>query len=156
MSDEQLNLDAPEEQEANRVEQRIRNLAADKAKLSADKAEAEKAKAEAEAARQAALKEAEFYKNFNTQVSKNPAAAEYQDKILEKVKAGYDLEDATISILAREGKLSAPPAPKSSPAGGSATTTLTDTGNKTIGEMTQAERRAALEEAVRRGDIGLN
>src|SRR6185295_13064716 len=71
------------------------------------RAEAEKAK-----------KDAEFYKGFSTTASKYEGATEFQDKIKEKVDAGYDLEDATISILAKAGRLNAPQAQRESPAGG--------------------------------------
>jgi len=67
--------------------------------------------------------------------------------------AGYDLEDATISILAKEGKYQPvvqqqTAAPKISPAGGSAATTLKSMADKPIGEMTQEERRKALEDSL--------
>ncbi len=155
---EELITDSPEEQDATRIEQRIRNLAADKAKLTADKEEADKAKAQAEAEKHAALKDAEFYKNFNTTASKYPGASDFQDKIREKVSLGLDLEEATLLVMAKEGKYSPPAqpqAPRQSPAGGSAPTTMISP-EKPLADQTQAERRAALMEAERRGDIGLN
>lgn len=107
-----------------------------------------KANEKAEAETAAAKKDAEFYKNFNTTASKYQGATEYQDKILEKVKAGYDLEDATISVMAREGKLanSTPTIQRESPAGGSAITNLKNMDDKPINEMTRNEKREALEQ----------
>lgn len=111
------------------------------------KAEAEE-KAKIEAEREQAKKEAEFYKGFNTMISKYPNSAELQDKIKEKVMAGYDVEDATVAILNKEGKFtpssSTPPPPPDSPAGGSASTAITSGGEKTINEMSLAEKRQAL------------
>lgn len=112
-------------------------------------ADAEKAKNE----RSAALKEVEFYKDFSTQTSKYSAASEYQDVIKEKVMSGYTVEDATVAVLAKEGKLVNSPveAPKGdSPAGGSATNAIKADGEKTIAEMNQAERRAILEKNLDR------
>ncbi len=158
-----INLDVEpvdEQEKANRVEQRHRNLVAEKAKLIAEKEEISKAKVDAEAKAEAALKDVDFFKNFSTVSSKYTGASEYQDKIREKVNAGYDLEDATISILAKEGKfqpqqVETAPKPKQSPVGGSAVTNLRSGGEKPFTEMTQAERRAALVEAEARGDISL-
>lgn len=154
--EDELDLDL-ETEENNREKSRNKGLSEkviqtakerDEIKVLADKAETEK---------QAALKEAAFYKEFNTTASKYSGATEFQDKIREKVLAGYDLEDATISILAKEGKYTPPPAKveaTESPAGGSAATTVkVDT--KPIGEMSRDEMRAQLLEAEKRGDIGL-
>lgn len=102
--------------------------------------ERDTAKAETDAAK----KEVEFYKGFSKVSSKYEGAADYQDKILEKVNSGYDLEDATISVLAKAGKLQNAPVQKESPTGGSATTNMNQGGDKTIAEMTRAEKREAL------------
>lgn len=155
-----LDLDTPseEQEKINKTEKRIKDLS-EKVKLTAtERDELKAAKELAETEKAAALKDAEFFKNFNTVASRHQGATEYQDKIREKVLAGYDLEDATISILAKEGKYTPPaptPLPKESPAGGSAPTTL-KSGEKTIGDMTQDERRSLLLEAEKRGDIGLS
>jgi len=101
---------------------------------------------EAKAAAEAAQKEVEFYKDFSK--LKYQDAADYQDKIKEKVMAGYDMEDAAISVLARAGKLTPPPQ-RSSPAGGSASTAIKSGDEKPIGEMTRAEKREALMEIER-------
>lgn len=98
-------------------------------------------------------KERDFYKDFSSNVSKYPHAAEYQDKILEKVKAGYSTEDAMVAVLAKEGKLTSQPIQHSSNQveGGSAPTTME--GAKDIKDMTNAERLEALKEAEKSGDL---
>jgi hypothetical protein len=147
-----------EEEETNRVEKRIKDLSG-KVRTTSEERDAAKALADKEALEKVtALKDVEFYKNFNTTASKYPGANEFQDKIKEKVALGLDLDEATMLVMTKEGKYAppaAPPAPKASPAGGSAPTNLTTGGEKTIGEMTQAEKRAQLFEAEKRGDIGL-
>lgn len=153
MNDEE-DLDLTTELEPDkRNDKRYKDLA-DKVKTTAeerDQIAEEKAKAEAEA--QAAKKEAEFYKGFNTVASKYEGANEYQDKILEKVNAGYDIEDATVAVLNKEGKFnperSEPSVSPQSPAGGSATTTMTSGDEKPINEMSRDEKREALEQIER-------
>lgn len=145
----------PQVEEENRIEKRIKDLSG-KVKSTSEERDAAKTLAEkAEMDRQVALKDVEFYKNFNTIASKYQGSTEYQDKIREKVMAGYSLDDAAVSVLNSEGKFT-PTAPvvKTSPAGGSAPTNLVS-GEKSLAEMTQAERRAQLIEAERKGDIGL-
>lgn len=116
---------------------------------------AEEARKKAEAERDSLAKEASFYKSFNPLLSKYSAAAELQDKIKEKVMAGYDIEDATVAILNREGKLN----PTSSPvvereivAGGSSANPPTTGKAKPVAEMTQAERWAKLYDIEKKGD----
>lgn len=111
-----------------------------------------KAKTEADN-RIKAEKERDFYKDFSQVSSRYPQAASYQDKILEKVNSGYTTEDATISILAKEGKLQPITADTRSynVAGGSASTAMSDTGEKPIKDMSQDERRNALMQAEKEG-----
>lgn len=128
---------APEEKNNNRYKD-----LADKVKTTAEERDA------ANTAKEAAEKELNFYKGFS-KVSSKPeyqAASEYQDKIKEKVLSGYDMEDATISVLGKAGKLGnfTAPSQRESPTGGSATTTMNQGGDKTIAEMTRAEKREAL------------
>lgn len=157
MAEESLDLELGQE-EINREKTRNKDLSEkvintakerDEAKALADKVEVEK---------QAALKDVDFYKNFSTVNSKYSGAAEYQDRIKEKVMAGYDLEDATISILAKEGKFNPPVEVKAkeSPAGGSAVNTFKAGGEKPVADMTLDEKRNQLIEAEKRGDIGLS
>lgn len=98
-------------------------------------------------------KERDFLKDFSSNVSKYPGAGEYQDKILEKVKSGYSTEDAMVSVLAKEGKLTAPiPEVKTPQAeGGSAPNSFE--GPKDISKMTLPEKLEALKEADRTGEL---
>ena len=156
-NDLDLDLSTDEEQEkVNKVEKRIKDLSEKVRLTSTERDELAKAKELAEQEKAAALKDVDFFKNFSALTSKYPGSAEYQDKIREKVMAGYDAEDATISILAKEGKFQTPEKPKESPAGGSAINTLKSGSEKSVGEMTQEERRAQLVEAEKRGDLSLN
>ena len=129
----------PEIGENNRSEQRIKDL-------SNKYAEADKLREQAEKERQTALKEVEFYKGFTPLTSKYQGAGELQDKIKEKVMAGYDVEDATVAVLMREGKFQQGQQEqprKESPIGGSAPTTLRNS-EKELGEMNLSEKREAL------------
>lgn len=92
-------------------------------------------------------KELEFHKEFSK--LKQPDALDYQDKIKEKYLAGYDMEDAANSVLIKAGKFTAPTTQRESPMGGSATTAMKTGGEKELGEMTQAEKRAELEQIER-------
>lgn len=100
---------------------------------------------EATAKATALEKELQFHKGFSKITSKFSGASEYEDKIKEKVLAGADPEEATVAILYKAGKLDmgSAPAPRQSPMGGSAGTTMTS-GEKSLGDMTTAEKREAL------------
>ena len=101
-----------------------------------------------------ANKERDFYSKFSDSSAKYEGANEFKDKIREKVMAGYDVEDATVAVLAKEGKLTSPPAPvaeKDTVAGGSASTAISGDGEKPMSEMTKEEKRAALTE--NQGDL---
>src|SRR6185436_12681969 len=112
MADElDLGLVTPDQEEINREKSRNKGLSEKVIQTAKERDEA-KALAEKEAAEKAAaLKDVDFYKNFSTVSSKYSAATEYQDKIKEKVGAGYSVEDATISTLVAEGKFTPPVAP---------------------------------------------
>lgn len=140
----------------NKVEERITDLSS-KVKTTSQERDAANAKAqEAEAKVAAAEKERDFYASLGDTMAKYPAAGEFKDQIKAKVLAGYSVDDATVSVLAKEGKLTTPPVPRENPAGGSAVVNAPAGGQKSIGEMTNAERRQALVEAEARGDIGLS
>lgn len=154
MADDFELVDEPVE-DTHPIDKRINKVLSDRNQALAEK-EAEVAarqKAEAEAAE--ARKEAEFFKNFATSASKYPSAAEYQEKIREKVMSGYDMEDAIVSTLNREGKFAPEQIQREFPAGGSAANTLQASSDKPVRDMNREELRAALIEAERRGDIGL-
>lgn len=152
MTDEkELDLDTELQEIEKSVEKEKEDKDNNRFRTLAEKVKATAAERDAERlAKQALEKEVGFYKGFGAVASKYPEATSFQDKIREKVNAGYELEDATISILHKEGKMGtqAAPAPEiESPAGGSATNQLPQ-GPKTIAEMTLAEKRAALKEAL--------
>ncbi len=153
MDDLDLDLSNEDENINSRNNNRFTTLT-EKVKTEAKgRAEAETKLAEAEARALAAEKEKDFLSSFTDSTAKYPGAIEYKDQIKEKViNSGYDVEDATISVLAREGKLNTPPAPRESPAGGSAVNTMKGMGDKTFSEMTRDEKRQALIEA----DISLS
>ena len=156
MADEDLDLDLNNE-DISREKDRNKKLA-DKVKATSEERDTlAKAKEEEAKARATAEKERDFFKNFNQVSAKYQGASEYQDKILEKVNAGYDVEDATISILAKEGKYNpAPPKVESERvAGGSATTTIRGSDDKTPENMSQDERRATLLDYEAKGEFSL-
>lgn len=152
-----LDLDFNEDQGTiNRTNKRIKALS-EKFELSEkEKAELAQAKEAEIQARATAEKERDFYKGFNAISSKYQGASEYQDQIWEKVKGGYDMEDATVAILNKEGKLQPQQVPqREQVAGGSASTMMPSNDSKTPDEMSQDERRSALADAFAKGEITL-
>ncbi len=157
--DEELNLDL-DTIETNvenklKVKNRFEQLSEKVILTSKEKDEAQAtAKTEAEA-RIKAEKERDFYKGFSTNVSKYPNASEYQDKIFEKVNLGYDIEDATVAVLAKEGKLNATSErvqqPQAQVEGGSAPTTFE--GSKSTNDMKTDEKLDALRELDKTGGL---
>ena len=158
MADEELDLELDENQEnINKVEKRIKSLS-EKVKLTSEERDELKGLNDSLTAEKHSLsKERDFYKGFNQVSAKYPGANEYQDKILEKVNQGYEVEDATVAILNREGKLSpvVPIVGKETAAGGSAATAMKGEGGKTPEEMSQAEREAALRDFEAKGEFHL-
>ncbi len=154
MDDLELNLDSIEGQveEKLKVKNRFEKLSEKVILTSKEKDEAlAREKAEKQRADDVS-KERDFYKDFSVNVPKYPHAAAYQDKILEKVRGGYSTEDAIVAVLNKEGKLTSP-APEQRPApqveGGSAPTSFEGTKEPT----TLEEKRAALLDADKRGDL---
>lgn len=160
MADElELDLETPDQREINREKSRNKGLSEKVIATAKERDEANAKAQQLETEKAAALKDAEFYKNFSTASSKYPGANEYQDKIREKAALGLDVEEATMLVMAKEGKYVVPPpmpVPKQSPAGGSAVVNLKNGDQKPVSEMTQDERRAQLMEAERRGDISIS
>lgn len=115
----------------------------------AEKEAADTAKAEME-------RERDFYSGFADVLSQNPQAKDHKDEILGKVKSGYSVEDATFAVLGKAGKLGQPQVDTQPIAGGSATNTLSQPGSKQVSEMSRDDKRAALMEAEKRGDISFN
>ena len=97
-----------------------------------------------------------FAEGFTDIVAENPAAKEFKTDIQAKVMSGYSLEDATFAVLGKAGKLNQPKVETTHTAGGSAATNISNGGTKSIQDMTRDEKRAALLEAVERGDIGVS
>lgn len=146
-------IDPPED---NLVQKRITDLSTKVKETSQERDEARTAAETAKAEKAEAIKERDFYASFSDVVSAHPAAKDHKDEILAKVKTGYDVEDAAVAVLNKAGKLTPKPVEKVSPAGGSAATAITGAPDKTVKEMTQAERKAALTEAEQRGDLSSN
>ena len=144
----------------SKVEKRIKDLS-EKVRLTAEERDAERKKLEEFTSKSAELqRERDFYASFSDVVSTNPAAKDYKEDILAKVKGGYSVEDATFAVLGKAGKLGVQPQPQpviESPAGGSAAVNQPIAGGqKTVSEMTREEKRNALIEAEKRGDISIS
>lgn len=154
---DELNLETNDE--LTRTETRIKDLSS-KVRTTAEERDTANAKAESETqARLAAEKERDFYASFSDSSAKFPGASEYKDKIKEKVLSGYTVEDATVVVLNSAGKLNStvtPPPPLAQVAGGSAPIQLPSSEIKSPSEMSRDEKRNALIEAEKRGDISLS
>lgn len=157
MENEDLNLDLDnlevQAEEKLKVKNRFEKLS-EKVILTSKEKDDALLKAQTEAdARVKAEKERDFYKDFSANVSKYPSASEYQDKILEKVNAGYSTEDAMVAVLVKEGKFTSETIQpdRLQVEGGSAPTIVG--GDKSLNDMTAAEKLAMLAEADKSGDL---
>lgn len=150
MADETIIETAPiDDSEKKRNEERYKQLS-EKVRIEGE------ARGKAEETVLEVTKERDFYAGFSEIVSTNPAAKDHKDEILAKVKGGYTVEDATYAVLGKAGKLGQPKAPEAQmPAGGSAVITPPQGGEKAIKDMSREERKAAILEAERNGDISL-
>lgn len=158
-NEQELNLDELDQMETKsdnklQIKNRFQQLS-DKVKLEAQ--EKEKAQAEAKAKgieTEQAKKQVEFYKIFSQLSAKHPEATNFQEQILERVNKGYDPEEATLAVLAKEGKLSQaqPVAKPVAPEGGSAMTQLAD-GDKTINDLSREEKLTALKDLEKSGEL---
>lgn len=165
MADE-IDLDLLDEDinKNNKVEERIKSLSEKVRTAATERDEQIKLSQEKDAKLANAEKEIAFFSSFSDSLTKYPNASEYKDAIKEKVLGGYSVEDATVAVLAREGKLStaAPqtytPPTTSSPAGGSSVNSPMSGGsiNKPIRDMSKDEMRQALRDAEGRGDISMS
>lgn len=142
--------------EPSEVEKRIKNLSGKVETIAGERDTERTARQEAEAKTAEANLERDFFKGFSASTAKYPAANEFQDEILSKVKSGYSVEDATVSVLNSKGKLMPETVERQAVSGGSAPIVINGGGTKTQFEMNQAERRAALIEAEAKGDISVN
>lgn len=156
---DELDLDTQESNEEiiSRKDKRLKSLADNVRETKEELAKEAEEKAKIQAERDNASKERDFYKGFNQIATKYQGANDYQDKIWEKVQSGYEVEDATIAILAKEGKYTPQPTPveKQTVAGGSANTTMQGGDSKTPRDMSQPERLAALQELESKGEFHL-
>ena len=158
--DDELNLDLEEDKSQeiiSRKDKKINSLSEKLGLTEKEKVELAKAKEEAEAKALAAQKDADFFKGFNEISSKYQGSSEYQDQIREKVMSGYTMEDAAISILAKEGKFQplAPSAQREMAAGGSAAIGINQQADKPIDRMTREELRSQLQELESKGEFKL-
>lgn len=134
----------------NRFQKLSTQVIEEKAKV--EQISKEKDAAEAKAAEIA--KENEFYKSFSSHSAKYPNAIQHQDKILEKVKAGYETEDAILAVLGKEGQQSAgQPAPRSISAEGGSSINIVSDGEKSLDNMSRAEKLSALEDMEKSGEL---
>lgn len=142
------------------VDKRIKSVIAKEKNLTA---EAEK-KAQEALDRASA---AEFRADFAEVSRTYPQAEKHKEAIQEKVKKGYTVADATLSVLNEKGELrtsgqgdgggNKAAVDAHAGAGGSADVAIKpDTGDrKPVKDMTQAERVTALKELEAEGKIGL-
>lgn len=152
----ELDLDLEDQNLNNPVQERIQKLNSKLKAQGQETASEREARIAAEARAEAAEKKADFLDAFSGLASKYPGATEHKDAIQEKVLGGYSVEDATVSVLNAEGKLmpQAEIAPQAdSPLGGSAANPTFSTDQKSVNEMTREEKRAALLEADKRGEV---
>lgn len=146
MADDTLN-NSSGAQESNPAEDRIKQLS-NKVETTAKERDDEKALRAQDQQRIAELeRENSFSTNYADMLSTYPSAKDHKDDIKGKVMSGYTVEDATLAVLGKAGKLgSAPPPPRV--AGGSADTAMSGGASKEMKDMTQAEKRAVLEQNI--------
>lgn len=156
MTDElDLDLDLDEEQAINKTEERIKNLSSKVREKSQMAEENAKKAEEADQRAAAAEKRAEFLESFSEVATKYPGAAEFKTQIEERTQKGYSLEDAAVAALAEAGRFT--PQQDVAPItagtmGGSAPVSITGD-SRPYAEMSRDEKRAALMEADRTGEL---
>ena len=133
--------------DVSRSQERIQQLS-DKVQLTARERDEKEALIKERDAKIADLeKENSFNSGFADMLGNHPAAKDHKDEIKAKVLAGYTVEDATLAVLGKAGKLSAITPVTPQVAGGSATINP-QSAQKEPKDMTQAERRDALEKLL--------
>lgn len=140
---------APPAPAVNPVEARITDLSS-KVKTASEERDAALAKVAA------AEKKAAFAEGFVDIVTEFPAAKEHKADIEAKVMAGYSPKDAAFAVLGAAGKLGAPKVDRAPVGGGSASTPITIQPNKELDNMTREEKRAAILEEIKKGNISYN
>lgn len=154
--EDDINLDENEGSQENRVEKRIKTLS-NKVKQTAQERDDEaKGRKKAEIERDSLKKEAEFTSSFSENQHFS-VAKDHRDEIKKKVSAGYSVDDAIVSVLAKEGKLDAIKVAKpiANPAGGSSPNMPMMGDQKDLKDMTLQEKRAAVVEEMNKGNITL-
>lgn len=160
--EDELNLDELDQIETSadnklKVKNRFQQLANDKRTLSQEKELEVKARTDAEAKATLAEKNLEFYKTFSSLSAKHPEATNYQEQILERVNKGYDPEEATLAVLAKEGKLGNQtqfqPAPRTPTAEGGSAITNVSIENKSVDELSMDEKLTQLREMEKTGEL---
>ena len=121
----------------NRAEERIKQLS-DKVELTS------KERDELKTLNETTTRERDFYKGFSEVVATQPNAKDHQDEIKEKVLKGYSVQDATFAVLGGLNKLGAVATQTPQVAGGSASTTINQGGEKEIKDMSLSEKREQL------------
>lgn len=135
------------ENKTSEAEKRIKQLSEKVRLTSEERDEKEKLLKETTEKLSVLEKENSFNSTFVDVLGTYSQAKDHRDEIKAKVLAGYTVEDATLAVLGKAGKLGGTLTPTYTPqvAGGSAATTMTNSANKEVKDMTQAERRAQLE-----------
>ncbi len=154
---EDLDLIEAEAENKLKVKNRFQTLS-EKVKITAQEKEETESRLKAESeARLQAEKERDFFKTFSSQATNYPNASQHQDKIWEKVRAGYDVEDAIVSVLNKEAQNAPQEAPvqRSSPTaeGGSAQTQISEMGSKDLRDMSMEDKLKALMELEKQGNF---
>ncbi len=153
-----LNLDLDQiesnSEQKLQVKNRFQQLS-DKVKTEAQ--EKDKALAEVErlkAEKEQSDKKAQFMETFSSLSAKHPEATNYREQILERVNKGYDPEEATLAVLAKEGKLGqmSQPVVRQQVEGGSAMTQMSET-DKSNKDMSSDEKLIALLEMEKSGEL---
>lgn len=162
MTDQNNNLDLEsldnDIEQQNKVEKRIKDLS-EKVRLTAEERDEQKRILNEKISENETLvKERDFLNSFGEQLAKHPEASGFKDKIKEKVLKGYSVEDATTAVLVAEGKYNPPRVeqPIETVVGGSSPTMHQINGEKSISQLSTAEKRAKLVEAESRGDISVS
>lgn len=126
------------------AEKRIKQLS-EKVRLTAEERD-EKDRLLGESAKtiEQLTKENTFTSGFADMLGTYPMAKDHKDDIKAKVLAGYSVEDATFAVLGKAGKLGQS-SHTPQVAGGSADTAMNGQAIKEVKDMSQSEKRAALE-----------
>lgn len=142
--DNQTNEEIEHSNKETRSQHRIKELS-DKVELTAKERDEIKVLREKDQKKISELEgENAFNSSFADMLGLHPAAKDHKDAIKEKVLAGYSVEDATFAVLGKAGKLGGAFESTAQEVAGGSSPTTPQSGQKTIKDMTQAERREEL------------